>query len=504
MKKITKILSLIIISIIVLSLFSFNVSAASCSSSASKSKFVVGDTVTITFNYSSDVPIYAAEGTVSFDSSKLQFKSANIENTPSASSVFFIDDQLSTATKKVSKGTYSFVFTAIADGTATVNINMFANNDQLQQLPATASHSVIIEKPAPKSSNANLSSLKVNGATISPAFNSNTTSYTAEVPFETEQVSISANAVDNGTFTGGGTFNLKVGENVRYIKVTAEDRSTTKTYKLTIVRAAEDPETQKLLNVQIDGADYRIVTEAPVSPLTGFNVTTVKRGNIDVSVMQTEDGKLNIYTLKNVGDENTDYYIYNEDEDKFQLLPYAIIAERMYIFANQKDLAAKGYTKTTLSIGNSTVDAFVSENEKLFDFYILYCYLDGKGSYYSYDTVENTMQRAPAFQTVSIDDIKENDKADDDKQVISSVKDVFKLGAKAKAIIIVVAVIIMCVIALIVLLIVRHVKLHKLDDMDEFGFDDEEALFDEVNILDMAQNDSVSNEIEPEEQDVEE
>lgn len=493
MKVLNKLISVLIITVIIASAFCFNVAAANSVIALSAKSVEIGQTVTVTVTIRADEEMYATEGYIDYNSGVLEYSSGGSSALASPGTVKIVGTPGGAKSQS-----YSITFVAKAEGSSGITFRDVVYVGENSNSVQGAGVSVTVSKPAPaapKSSNANLSSLKVSGATLSPEFNSNTTSYTAEVPFETEQVSISANAVDNGTFTGGGTFNLKVGDNVRYIKVTAEDRSTSKTYKITIVRAAEDPEIQKLLNVQIDGVDYRIVTEAPVSPLTGFNITTVKRGNMDVSVMQSEDGKLNIYTLKNVGDEKTDYYVYNEDEDKFQLLPYAIISDRMYIFTNQKDLTAKGYTKTTLSLGNATVDAFVSNDEKLQEFYIVYCYVDGKGCYYSYDTVENTMQRVPAFEVSTTTESDEKENTEEDKQVISSVKDITKLGKEAKAIIIVMAVVVLCVIALIVLIIVRYVKLRKYDEEDdEFGFDDDLSIFDEINVVDTLENNEQATE----------
>jgi large repetitive protein len=98
------------------------------------------------------------------------------------------------------------------------------------------------------SNNANLSSLVVNTATLSPAFDSATINYTASVPYATTSVTVTptraqaaatitvnGNAVTSGNPSSSIT--LDEGANVITTVVTAEDNST-KTYTVTITREA--------------------------------------------------------------------------------------------------------------------------------------------------------------------------------------------------------------------------------------------------------------------------
>ena len=103
---------------------------------------------------------------------------------------------------------------------------------------------------APTASNdATLAVLSVAGVTLTPAFGPGTTSYTASVPNVTGSATITATSTDSdamvaiasGAATAGGTsavMPLAVGVTTVPIIVTAEDRSTTRTYTIAITRAA--------------------------------------------------------------------------------------------------------------------------------------------------------------------------------------------------------------------------------------------------------------------------
>lgn len=72
-------------------------------------------------------------------------------------------------------------------------------------------------------------------------FRKATTSYSVSVPKNVDKVTIYATATNaKATVTGTGLKNLQIGKNTFNIKVTAEDKKTTKTYTLVITRKNED------------------------------------------------------------------------------------------------------------------------------------------------------------------------------------------------------------------------------------------------------------------------
>ena len=107
--------------------------------------------------------------------------------------------------------------------------------------------------PTTLSNNANLSALTLGSGTLSPAFSSTTTSYSASVPNTTTDITVTPtrdqpNAtievrVNGGAYavvtsgTQSGVLNLNVGANPVEIRVTAQDGTTIKTYTVSVTRA---------------------------------------------------------------------------------------------------------------------------------------------------------------------------------------------------------------------------------------------------------------------------
>ena len=100
------------------------------------------------------------------------------------------------------------------------------------------------------------------------------TSYSVSVPKNVDKISIYATPSNSkATVTGTGSKNLQIGKNTFNIKVTAEDKKTTKTYILTINR--KDKEDTKsdatLANLGIRPKEYDFTGFKP--DITSYNVT---------------------------------------------------------------------------------------------------------------------------------------------------------------------------------------------------------------------------------------
>ena len=118
-----------------------------------------------------------------------------------------------------------------ASGSLTVSLTNVSGSDANYSTLSSNSPS----KTITVQSNVNtLSSLSITGGTISPAFNSNTTSYTATI--DATSVTINATATDSKSkVTGTGKKNLNYGTNTFNIVVTSES-GTTKTYTIKVTR----------------------------------------------------------------------------------------------------------------------------------------------------------------------------------------------------------------------------------------------------------------------------
>ena len=109
-----------------------------------------------------------------------------------------------------------------------------------------------IEFDVAKSTNADLDSLGVTGYTISPSFDKDTLTYNVTVPSDIDKATITAElADDRATLTGTGEKDINYGENSFDVVVTAEDGTTTKTYKVNITR--EKKTDANLTGIKVDG-----------------------------------------------------------------------------------------------------------------------------------------------------------------------------------------------------------------------------------------------------------
>lgn len=406
MKKTFKtLLSLIFVIAITVSALTLNVSAASATISGA-GEYEVGKTFSVTVRFSADATLYAVEADVSYNSSVLRLNSVsgadyNVGN----GSVKIVDDGFS-ATKPSKTSSYTLSFTAIAAGNSNISVSVLGGGEATSKAAASAAVKVITPKP---SSNANLSSIKLSSGSLSPAFNPNTTSYTATVKYSVDSITVTGSVADGGaTYTGGGTFALNVGDNSRTLTVTAADGSK-KSYTINIKRMTEQETADaeqaardaNPLLVVINDVDYTIVNNFEgITIPTGFTQGTATRKESEITVLNDEKGKYQLCWLTDADGENGAWYKRDEN-DNFTKLAYIYDNDTMYII-EKIDIATElpnGYKLTKDTIDGVEVDVIVYEDEALCDFGIYNCYIAGQteGAYYRYDVIEGTMQRAVAF-----------------------------------------------------------------------------------------------------------
>ena len=127
-----------------------------------------------------------------------------------------------------------------------------------------AGHKVGTSSQPPKSTDATLSALTLSGVNFG-TFASGTTSYTAQVANSVTQTTVTPTANDSGAShvikLGGvedadGVVSLVVGSNVITIEVTAEDDSTTRTYTVTVTRAAPPSTDSTLSALTLSSVDF--------------------------------------------------------------------------------------------------------------------------------------------------------------------------------------------------------------------------------------------------------
>ncbi len=134
------------------------------------------------------------------------------------------------------------------------------------------------------SANANLASLELSAGALSPGFAAAATSYSASVPSSVASVTLTPTALDqNATIrarVNGGAFNtvssggpsgqlaLKPGRNLIEVELTAPDRTTVRTYALTVTRAPSG-------NASLASLELSVGTLSPgfASEMTAYGTT---------------------------------------------------------------------------------------------------------------------------------------------------------------------------------------------------------------------------------------
>ncbi len=470
MKKTFKsLLSFIIVVVLAVSVFTFNVSAASATVSGA-GEYEVGKSFNVTLRFSADATLYAVEADVSYNSSVLRLNSVsgadyNVGN----GSVKIVDDGFS-ASKPSKTSSYTLNFTAIAAGNSNISVSVLGGGEAESRASGSAAVTVVTPKP---SSNANLASIKLSSGSLSPAFNANTTSYSATVKYSVDSITITGSVADGGaTYTGGGTFGLNVGDNSRVLTVTAAD-GTKKSYTINIKRMTEqetlDAEQAERdanpLLVVIDGVDFTIVNNFEgISIPAGFTQGTATRKDTEIAVLNDEHGEYTLYWLVDASGENGAFYTCDEN-DNFTRINCIRANGKLYIIEKPDlDTIPDDYVLADRVIDGEKVSAYAYLDEQLKDFYVVKCYVDGARAYYRFDSVEGTMQRAAEFD-LAVKNANTLPVEQEDTGVFDWFINMNQTGKTVLFIVVLAAVIL---IAVAVVLIVKIATVKNQDFEDEF------------------------------------
>lgn len=245
MRKIGKIVLLEIIFLVILSGYTV-VNAATASISSNKKSMTVGESASISVSINAAAwnlhvtgPISKSYADVTDDGENTK-KSMTLTFKPTKSGSFTIN--LGGDVTDGSSGSTSNISDSV-----TIQVNEKETSSSSSSSSSSGSSSGSSSSSSTttkKSSVATLSNLGITPKKYDfTTFKSGTLKYNVTVPNEAETIKIYATATDkNATISGTGNKTLKVGKNTFTIKVTAEDKKTTKQYTLVINREAEKEE----------------------------------------------------------------------------------------------------------------------------------------------------------------------------------------------------------------------------------------------------------------------
>ena len=240
-----------------------------------------------------------------------------------------------------------------------------------------------------RSSNNNLSSISIEGVTISPEFNKDNLEYKAVVKGDVEKINIQATAEDDkSSIDGLGEKELVEGVNKFEIKVRAENDEE-KVYVVEITRKEKNP-----IEVIINKKKYTVFKkESNIEPPKGFVKTNVVIKGQDVVAYSNEYID---YTLVLLVDEDGDssFYIYNSKNSTY--VKYNEVTSgnlRLVIIEPNKNKIPSNYKKTKIKINKQEVNAYYIKGINDFKYVYAINMNNGDESFYQYDTSEKTFQR---------------------------------------------------------------------------------------------------------------
>ncbi len=231
-----------------------------------------------------------------------------------------------------------------------------------------------------KEAEARLAELSVLDYEISPAFNKDIQEYFVEVPLTQENVKIDAKTLGSkAQIKGTGNYDVKEGNNVFEIVVTAENGET-KTYKLNVAVIDKNP-----ITVIIKQKQYTVVKQVKLLQKPKlYEETTIKINDIEVPAFRNETNKLIIVGIK---DENSQILYATYNDGKYEIYT-EITSKNLLLYITEGNL--DGYKKISVTINEQQYSAY--EINDRFVFVYAMNVNNGEYGYYKYDKKDETFQ----------------------------------------------------------------------------------------------------------------
>ncbi|MBR4351394.1 MAG: cadherin-like beta sandwich domain-containing protein [Bacilli bacterium] len=357
----------------------------------------VGESFTVTISGSaSEATDWISAGTV--------YYSSNLRLTSDSGDRLDYDD--------VASFSKNYTFTALSEGTATINQKFsVTNQDDFSSPTKTSSNCTITivkatssntntsrpstnnnnnRKPDPnKSSNNNLKSISIEGVELNPEFNKDTLEYSAIVPGSTEKITVNAEAEDGkSNIDGLGEKELQEGLNEISLYVTAENGDV-KEYKLNITREEKNP-----IVVTIDGKKYTVVKKETEMELPeGYTKETIMIGEEEVTVYTNEKvGRTLVVLIDEEG--NKGFYIYDSKKETYtEFKEFDSKKIKILIINTPEEEIPFGFKKITFTINGQKVNGYYYKTSDKFRLVYGVDLDNGDEGFYQYDMKQKTFQR---------------------------------------------------------------------------------------------------------------
>ena len=371
------------------------VDAASISVAGTTATGTVGGNITVKVTISENSGLGSWEYSLDYDSSKLQLLSGNTHV------VGYVDREGQT------NQSYTYTFRVKGTGSTTISVvnTAIASWNEVVTSPTDSTTINLIARSEVEesySTDNNLTSLEVEGYTLSPEFNKNTTNYTVDVDSDVTSVKVNAKASDNKAKVSGiGDIEVHEGSNTINVVVKSESGST-KNYTVVVNVKEKDP-----INVKVDKKNLNVVRKQDeLKDLVKdyYVETTIKIKDEEVPAYKIEALNITLVALKdNKG--NIDFYIYKDGKyTLYQELGSDLLT--IHLLDNGK--FPSNYKEYTTTIDKKKYTVYkINKDSK---FYLVYGenVETGKKGLYLYDSIDKTIQRYYDEEISSLNDKLKN------------------------------------------------------------------------------------------------
>ena len=256
------------------------------------------------------------------------------------------------ATGDAKNTTKTFSTTCKASSTGVISFRLEGNitDEAGNTVNLGGTKTVTVKEKAPDSKINTLSSLKVDGFSLSPQFDSDVLEYSVVVPPNTTKINISATKKDaTSTVSGTGEFEVTEGDNQFKVDVKAQNGDL-RTYTINVSVTDENP-----IKVSVDNEDYTILkTSRNLEIPSLYSETTCDIDGASIPCFVNENTNITLVALKNSYGV-TNFFIYeNGKYTKY----YELVSDNLIVMPTNNALNVKGYVLKEIAINDNKVKAY--------------------------------------------------------------------------------------------------------------------------------------------------
>lgn len=279
-------------------------------------------------------------------------------------------------------------FLANSVGTSTLTFKPIdmTSYDTLQPYKSTSSITITVKpKPVVVLSNDNaLSSLAVDGYTLTPEFNRDTLEYKVELVPETTKINVVANPNHGGaSISGAGERDVIDGDNRLEIVVTAENGAQ-RTYIINANVKEYDP-----VIVKVNNKDYTVIRKkSSLTAPANYQEATIMIGENEVPAFKSDVTNLTLIGLK---DEAGTPNLYVKENDTYTLYKEYNF-NKVVLYPIEYNDYPTNYKKVEITYNDEKITAYKTKASSNYALIYGMNVETGEKNIYMYDSKEDTLQ----------------------------------------------------------------------------------------------------------------